>query len=63
MTGDRDRGEVARRRLNGVTILALAKLEACRTPRRQVRRLAAHVVLLVLFSAVLLALLVHLALL
>ena len=63
MTGDRDRGPLARKRLQGVTILALAKLEASRTPRRQIKKLAAHVVLLVLFSAVLLAILVHSALL
>jgi len=37
MKGDRDRGASAEKRLAGVAIVALAKLEATRTPRRSSR--------------------------
>jgi hypothetical protein len=32
MKGDRDRSQVAEKRLNGIAVLALAKLEATRSP-------------------------------
>ena len=38
MTGDRERSESARKRLQGVAILAMAKLEQARTPRDRSRR-------------------------
>jgi len=62
MTGDRDRGEAAQRRLQGVTVLALAQLEATRTPARQLHRQAGRLVLIVLFTAASVALLAYLGL-
>jgi hypothetical protein len=62
MTGDRDRGEAARRRLQGVTVLALAQLEATRTPARRLHRQAGWLVLIVLFTAATIALLAYLGL-
>lgn len=60
MTGDRDRGETAKKRLQGVTVLALTQLEASRTPVRHSRRQAGRLVLIVLFTAASIALLAYL---
>jgi hypothetical protein len=37
MTGDRDRGPAAHKRLQGVAVLAMAALESSRSPRREAR--------------------------
>ena len=59
MAGDRERGDVARKRLQGVAILAMAKLESSRTsPGRRSRVLSMVVVLF--FVAASAALLAHL---
>jgi hypothetical protein len=60
MAGDRDRSEAAQRRLQGVTALALAELEASRTPARQLNWQAGRLVLVVLFTAASVALLAYL---
>ena len=62
MTGDRDRAEVAKKRLNGVAILAMATLEASRTPEPHVKRQMGSLVLVVFFAAATLALLAYLGL-
>ncbi len=60
MTGDRERGPEAERRLKGVTVLALARLEAARTPPSGARREASRILLGVLFLATSLVLLWYL---
>jgi hypothetical protein len=60
MTGDRERGEAARKRLQSVTVLALTRLETSRTPVRQLDRQAGRLVLIVLFTAASIALLAYL---
>lgn len=60
MTGDRERGESAKKRLQGVAILAMATLEAARSPDRAVKRQAGALVLVVFFAAATLALLAYL---
>ncbi|MBN1612525.1 MAG: hypothetical protein JW940_38195 [Polyangiaceae bacterium] len=62
MTGDRDRSEAAQKRLQGVTVLALAQLEASRTSARQLHRQAGRLILIVLFTAASVALLAYLRL-
>lgn len=62
MTGDRERGETAKKRLNGVAVLAVATLEASRTPEPHVKRQAGALVLVVFFVAATLALLAYLSL-
>jgi len=61
MKGDRERGEVAEKRLQGVAMLAMAKLEASRSTTREpeTRRVAVFVALLFLLAA--LGLLLYLA--
>jgi hypothetical protein len=49
MAGDRERGESAKKRLEGVAMLAMAKLEACRTSRAQPRTSRLGSLLLILF--------------
>jgi hypothetical protein len=61
MTGDRERSESARKRLAGVAVLAMASLEAARTPERTVNRQAGALILMVFFAAATLALLAYLS--
>ena len=61
MTGDHHRGPSAQKRLNGVALLALAKLESARTSHRQVRRDAGKLALILLFLAGTLGVLGYLA--
>jgi hypothetical protein len=61
MTGDRARADTARQRLAGVGVLAMASLEAARTPERTVNRQAGALVLLIFFVAATLALLAYLS--
>lgn len=51
MAGDRDRGEAAQKRLSGVALLAMAKLESTRTSPRQANSNAARLLVAVLFLA------------
>jgi hypothetical protein len=51
MAGDRDRGEIAQKRLGGVTLLAMAKLESTRTTPRQASGNAARLLVALLFLA------------
>jgi hypothetical protein len=51
MVGDRERGESARKRLQGVAVLAIATLEASRTPERSEKRQTGALVLVVFFVA------------
>lgn len=51
MTGDRDRSETAQKRLNGVALLAMAKLETVRTPAPKARAIWTSVLLIALFLA------------
>ncbi len=60
MTGDRERSESAKKRLNAVALLAMATLEASRTPAPQVKRQAGALVLVLFFLAATLALLAYL---
>ena len=62
MSHDRDRGSAARKRLSAVTLLALAQLEACRSPPRTVRRRARAAATLVLVAAAVLAVFAYLGL-
>jgi hypothetical protein len=62
MTGDRDRCESAKKRLQGVAVLAMATLEASRTPERPARRQAGALILVIFFAAATLALLAYLTL-
>jgi hypothetical protein len=61
MKGDRERGEVAEKRLQGVAMLAMAQLEASRSSAREpeTRRVTLFVALLFLLAA--LGLLLYLA--
>jgi hypothetical protein len=51
MAGDRDRGPAAERRLGGVAMLAMAKLESSRTRPAEARRNAGKLVLVIFFTA------------
>jgi hypothetical protein len=59
MAGDRDRGPSAQKRLQGVTLLAMAKLEALRTEQGETRRYAGRLLLIFLFLAASLLLLFY----
>ena len=61
MAGDRERGDAAQKRLQGVAILAMAKLESSRTPRTGRQSRALSLMLVLFFVAASAALLVHLA--
>jgi hypothetical protein len=50
MKGDRDRSEVAEKRLKGIAILALTKLEATRSPAPPTPRSVGALLLLVTFG-------------
>ena len=60
MAGDHERGAAAEKRLQGVAILAMAKLESTRTTRTQGRSRLGSVVLIVFFLAASVALLLYL---
>lgn len=62
MTGDRERGPIAEKRLKGVAVLAMAQLESTRTPDTVAKRRAGSLVALLLLIAATLGLLVYLAL-
>ncbi len=61
MTADRERGATAEKRLQGIALLAIARLEATRTPAPKVRRQAGSVLLVVLFLTVTVALISYLS--
>ena len=61
MTGDRERGESAKKRLNGVAVLAMASLEAARAPERVVTRQPGALIMVLFFAAATLALLAYLS--
>ena len=58
MTGDRDRGPVAQKRLQGVLVLAMAALESTRTPRPEAKTSPTSLLLIAFFVAATLGLLV-----
>ncbi len=60
MTADRDRGKSAQKRLQGIAMLAIARLEAARTRSPQARRQAGSLVLVVVFVAATVALIFYL---
>ena len=51
MTGDRERGPTAQKRLAAVGLLAVAKLEATRTTQRRAKSQAGNLLLIVFFVA------------
>jgi hypothetical protein len=60
MTGDRQRGQSAEKRLQGVALLAMARLESTRTTSSlEAGRTAARVVLILFFLAASVALLLY----
>ncbi len=61
MKGDRERGPVAEKRLQGVAMLAMAQLEASRTSIREPRTRWASIVLALFFLLSALGLLMYLA--
>jgi hypothetical protein len=61
MTGDRERGEIAKKRLNGVALLAMASLEASRSPEPQAKRQIGALALVIFFALLTLLLLAYLA--
>lgn len=58
MSGDRDRGPSAKKRLEGISLLALAKLEAARTTMPEARKNAGRILLILFFVAGTMALLI-----
>jgi len=60
MAADRERGEHAQKRLNGIAALALARLESLRTREKREPSRAAAYVLIALFVAASLGLLAYL---
>jgi hypothetical protein len=60
MTADRDRGESAQKRLNGIALLALARLESTRTPSPQAKRQAGSLLVVAVFVAMTVALIFYL---
>jgi hypothetical protein len=60
MSGDHERGEAAKKRLQGVAILAMAKLESERSNRPHGRRSLGGWLLVVFFTAATVLLLVYL---
>lgn len=61
MTGDRNRGPTAEKRLKGVAVLAMARLESQRTTHRRARRHAGRLVLILFFFSASVALLLYAA--
>lgn len=61
MKGDRERGPAADRRLQGVALVAMAKLEAAHTAARPRPRRTASLVLIVFFLAATIGLSLYLA--
>jgi hypothetical protein len=59
MTGDRERGPSAKKRLQGVQIVALAALESTRTSAPRTSRQAGGLILIVFFLAMTVALVVY----
>ena len=52
MAGDRERGEQAQKRLNGIAVLALARLESLRTrERREPSRIGAYLLIAIFIAA------------
>jgi hypothetical protein len=60
MTADRDRGESAQKRLQGIALLAIARLEATRTKSPQAKRQAGSLLLVAVFVAATVALIFYL---
>jgi hypothetical protein len=60
MTADRDRGESAQKRLQGIAMLAIARLEATRTRSPQTKRQAGGLLLVLFFVAATVALIFYL---
>lgn len=58
MTGDRERGAAAQKRLQGVLVLAMAALEATRTARPETKSSMTSLLLIVFFVAATFGLLV-----
>lgn len=59
MSGDREKGPEAEKRLKGILAMALAALETSRTPETVVQRRAGSLVMIVLFVAATIGLLVY----
>lgn len=59
MSADRDRSERAEKQLKAISVLALARLEATRTSRKQANRHATRIVAFVLLLAALAATLIR----
>ena len=57
MSADRDRSESAQKRLKGIALMAMSRLESERTTPRQARRQAAGIVLILVFFSASLAML------
>ena len=60
MKGDRDRSEIAEKRLTAIAIIAVAKLEATRTPARQRGRSVGYLLLAASLGAGVVGLLAYL---
>jgi hypothetical protein len=60
MKGDHERGPSAEKRLGGITVLAMTKLEVLRSPDRRARNRSAAYALIVLFVAATIGLLAYL---
>jgi hypothetical protein len=60
MAGDRERGELAQKRLNGIAALALARLESLRTRQKREPSRAGAYVLIAMFVAATVGLLAYL---
>jgi hypothetical protein len=60
MTGDHERGASAEKRLGAITVLAMTKLEALRSPDRRGRNRSAAYVLIAIFIASTIGLLAYL---
>ena len=62
MSGDRDRGPEAEKRLKGVLVIAMAQLEVVRTPEPVTKRRTGAITILVLLVAGTVGLMVYLGL-
>ena len=60
MTGDRDRGEAAKKRLQGIALLAIARLESTRSRSPRVKRQTGRLLLAAAFLAATVALILYL---
>lgn len=60
MKGDHERGASAEKRLGAITVLAMAKLEALRSPDRRTRNKSAAYLLIAVFIAATIGLLAYL---